>query len=72
MAGILMMPAKLATGGLKIKAFWYKVYDVIISVHDFTKGILLRDSNHIGNAVMWPKFGNTSFTMREVIVTLIL
>ena len=70
MAGILMMPAKLATGGLKIKAFWYKVYDVIISVHNFTKGILLRDSNHIGNVVMWPN--NTIFTMREVIVTLIL
>ena len=40
MIGILMMSAKLAaTGLLKIKAFWYKSYDVITSVNDATKRI---------------------------------
>ena len=67
------MPAKLATAGLfKIKTFWYKGYDVIISVHDGTKVILSRDSNHIVNVVSWRKFGNSSITMRKVIITLIL
>ena len=67
------MSAKLATAGLlKIKAFWYKGCDVIISVHDATKRILSRDSNHIVKVVIWPKFGNSSITMREVIITLIL
>ena len=34
--------------------------------------LLSCDSNHIVNVVMLPKFGNTSITMREVIITLIL
>ena len=52
MVEILMMPAKLASVGLlKIKTFCYKDYDVIISVHDGTKLILSRDSNHIVNVV---------------------
>ena len=42
------MSAKLATAGLlKIKTFSYKGYDVIISIHDATKRILSRDSNHL-------------------------
>ena len=73
MVGILMMSGKLATVGLfKIKAFWYKGCDLIISVHDATKRILSPDSNHFVNVVMWPKFGNSSVTVREVIITLIL
>ena len=65
MAEILMMSAKLATLGLfKLKEFWYKGCDVIIYVYDATKRILSRDSNHIINVVMWPKFGNPSITMR--------
>ena len=32
-----MMSAKLATLGLKIKLFWNKGYDIIISVHGVTK-----------------------------------
>ena len=37
MIAILMMSAKLATLGLpKIKVFWNKGYDVMISVHDVT------------------------------------
>ena len=68
-----MMAAKMATlGVLKIKLFLNKGYDVIISVQDVINKILLRESNYIVDAVMWPKFGNSSFSMREVILTLIL
>ena len=46
MVVILMMQAKLVTLGLlKIKTFWNKGYGVIISAHDVTNRILLRDSN---------------------------
>ena len=67
------MPAKIATPGLlKIKAFWKKGDDVIISVNDVTNKILSRDSNYNVNLVMWPKFGNSSISVREVIITSIL
>ena len=47
-----MMSAKLASLGLlKIKAFWNKGYDVIISIHDVTNQILSRDSNDIVDAI---------------------
>ena len=60
-----MISAKLTTLGLlEIKVFWNKSYDIIISVHDITKKILLCDSNYI--AVMWPKFGNSSMSMRKL------
>ena len=73
MVTILMMSAKMATPGLlKIRVFWNKGYDVIISVHDVTNKILSRDSNYIIDAVMWPKFGNCSISMRKVIITSIL
>ena len=65
---ILMMSAKMATPGLlKITVFWNKGYDVIISVDDVTNKILSRDSNYIVDMFMWPKFGNCSISMREVI-----
>ena len=68
-----MMSAKMATPGLlKITVFWNKGYDVIISVHDVTNKILSRDSNYIVDVVMWPKFGNSSISVREVIITSIL
>ena len=70
---ILMMSAKMATPGLlKITVFWNKGYDVIISVDDVTNKILSRDSNYIVDVVMWPKFGNSSISVREVIITSIL
>ena len=70
MVTILMMSGKMATPGIrKIKVFWKKGYDVIISVSDVTNKILSRDSNHIVDVVTWPKFGNSSISMREVIVT---
>ena len=62
-----MMSAKLATVGfLKIKAFWNKGYEVKTSVCDATNKILSRYSNYIVDAVKWPKFGNSSISMREV------
>ena len=63
----------MATPGLlKITVFWNKGYDVIISVHDVTNKILSRDSNYIVDVVMWPKFGNSSISMKDVIKTSIL
>ena len=70
MVTILMMSAKMATPGLlKITVFWNKGYDVIISVDDVTNKILSRDSNYIVDVFMWPKFGNSNISMREVIIT---
>ena len=51
---------------------WNKGYDVIIFVHDVLNKILSRDLNYIVDAVMWPKFGNCSISMRKVIITSIL
>ena len=68
MVKILMISAKIATLGLfKIKVFWNKGYDVI-SVHDVTDKILSRDSNYVVDVVMWPKFGNSNVSLREVII----
>ena len=59
MVTTLMLLAKMAIPGLrKIKIFWKKGYDIIISVNDITSKILLCDSNYIVDVVMWPKFGN--------------
>ena len=56
---------------LKKKEFRNKGYDIKISVHDVTKNILPSD-NYIVDVVMWPKFGNSSISMGEVITTSIL
>ena len=64
---ILVMPAKMTTLGL-FKIFCKKGYDVISYVHDVTNKILSCDSNYIADVVMWPKFGNPSISMREVII----
>ena len=62
MVTILMMSAKMATLGLlKIRVFWNKGYDVIISTHDVTNKFLSHDSNYIIDVVMWPKFDNYHF-----------
>ena len=67
------MSAKLATLGLlKIKTLWNIGYDFIIAVHDVINKILLRESNYTVDVVMWPKFGNSSNFMGEVIITSIL
>ena len=73
MVTILAMLAKMATPGLlRIKVFWKNGFDVIISVHDLTNKILSRDSNYNVNVAMWSKFGNSSNSAREVIMTSIL
>ena len=65
---ILMTSTKMATLGLlKIKVFWNKGYDIIICAYDVTNKISSRDSNYVLNLVMWPKFGNSSISMREVL-----
>ena len=72
-AAILMMSAKLATlGYLKTKVFWNKGYDIMIFVNDVTSKMLFLKSNYIVHVVMWPKFGNSSISMREIIITSIL
>ena len=68
-----MMSAKMATPGLlKITVIWNKGYDVIIIVDDVINKILSRDLNYIVDLLMWPKFGNSNISMREVITTSIL
>ena len=68
-----MMSAKMATPGLlKLMVFWNKGYDVTISVNDVTNKILSRDSNYIVDVFMWPKFGNSSISITEVVTTSIL
>ena len=68
-----MMSAKMATLGLlKIMVFQNKGYEVITSVHYVTNKVLSSDSNYLVDVVMWPKFGNSGISMREVIITSIL
>ena len=67
-----MVSAKLATPGLlETKIFWEKGYDIILD-YDITSKILSHDSNYILAVVMWPKFGNSSISIIEVIITSIL
>ena len=68
-----MISAKMAISGLlKTIVFWNKCYDVTITAHDVTNKIFSRDSNYIVDVVMQPKFGNSSISVREVIITSIL
>ena len=68
-----MVSVKLATLGLfKIKIFKKKGYDVIIADYDVSNKILSHNSNYIKDMVMWPKFGNSSISMREVNIISIL
>ena len=45
---------------------------ISVSVHDITNKIVSRDSNYIVDVIMRPKICNSSFPLREVIITLIL
>ena len=68
-----MMSVKMATPGLlKITVFWNEGYDVIIPVNEVTNKVLSRDSNYTVDVFMWPKFGKSSISVREVITTSIL
>ena len=73
MVTILMMSPKMATPGLfKIKVFWNKGYDIIMSVHDVANKNLSRHSNNIVDVVMSPKFSNSNISVKEIILTPIL
>ena len=68
MVAILMIPSKLATLALlKIKVFWSKGYDVVISVRDVTSETLSADSNYIVDVVMLLKFSSARISIRETI-----
>ena len=70
MVKIVMISAKIATSGLlEIKVFWNKGYYDIYSVYDVTNKSLSHDSNYILDVVMWPKFGNSSICIREIVIT---
>ena len=65
-----MMSVKMATPGLpKIKVFWNTCYEVIISVNDVNSKTFSRDSCNIVDVVIWPKFVNSSISMRWFIIT---
>ena len=65
MVTILITSAKIASLGLlKIKVFWNKGYDIIIS-----NKILSCDPKYIVDVVMWPKFDKSSTSVKEVIIT---
>ena len=67
MVRILMMLTKMAALGLLIiKLFWKKYYDVIIFSHDVTKKFY-----QVNQIISWmsSKFGNSSLSLREVIIT---
>ena len=73
MITILMVSAKIAVLGLiQLKTFWNKSNDVKIFVYEVTKKNVLRDSNYIVDVVMWPKLGNWSISMGEVVITSVL
>ena len=61
------MSEKLATPGL-LKIFQNKDHDVIIPDYDIINKIFSSDSNYIVDVVIWPKFGNSSISMREIII----
>ena len=69
MVKVLMMSAKLATPSLlKIKIFRNKGYKFIIPDYYVTNKTLSCDWNYIVDELIWPKFGNCSICMREVII----
>ena len=68
-----MMSAKMITSGfIKITILWNKCYGIMIPVDDVTNKILSRDSNYTVDVFMWPKFGKSSISLKEVITTSIL
>ena len=68
----MMWPKMANSGLLKINVFWNRGYDIISSIHEVTNKVLSRDSNYVVDAVTRPKFGNSSISMKEVILTSIL
>ena len=70
---IAILRGKLATSCLlKTKIFWKKGYDVVIFFHDVNSKILSHESNYIVDVAIWSKFGNSSISMWDDIIALIL
>ena len=46
--------------------------NVIVSAHDVTNKVLLRESNYIADEVIWSNFGDSIISMREVTIISIL
>ena len=68
-----MTSVKMAAPGLlKVKIFWNKGYDVIISVNDVTNKTLSGNSNYVVDMFMWSKFRDSSISLRKVITASIL
>ena len=59
-------------GLLKATVFQNKVDDVMITTYYVNNKILSRDSSYIVDVVMWQKFGNSSISVGELIITSIL
>ena len=53
------------TGSVEIKVSWNKSYDVIICLDGVINKVLSDNLNHIVEMVMWPKFVNSSISIRE-------
>ena len=65
-----MISAKMATPGLlKPTVFRKKVDDVMITTHYVNNKILSSDLSYIVDVVMWKKFGNSSISVGELIIT---
>ena len=67
MVSISIMLAKSATLGLKV--FWNKCFDAIIFVNNIFSKIFSNDSSYAVDVAMSIKFGNSSISMREVVIT---
>ena len=59
MVRILVISGKIVTPGLLNHGFYPWRHHQILS----------RDLNYIVNLIVWPKFGNSSISMTEVIIT---
>ena len=67
MVAVSTMTAKLATLGLKV--FWNKCFDAINFANNITSKLFSNDSSYTVDVTMSAKFGNSSISMREVVIT---
>ena len=66
----MMMLAKVATPDPLV--IWNRDYAVVIYVYEVTYKISFCDSLFFVEVVSWQKFGNSSISTRDVVVTLFL
>ena len=68
----ILISAKIATIYLlQINIVWNKSHDAKISVYDVNNKTLSRESNYILDVVIWPKFGNSSISMIEILSSIL-